>query len=520
MTVSPRRFSKIAVFSAWLCALSVPALAADSQVQFHPVKPWVGEALPGPGGTPVCSSRTEYNNGFVLQFASSARGLEMIAVNFRQNVFKDGQSYPVQIGIENGPARDVTAKARGGGQLNIPLSGDAAFLDALKNAPSLNLRIEDNDFRFFLVGFKDAFSNLTSCAPAAAAPSFESGKSGGAAAGLIVPPNTQGTALAPLPPPVVVPSPQGKIAADAAPSSAAPVPLMPAAPRQAPSRAADYARSESIFSSAQEGGEGAATRVRALSPPAAVKAEPASMPASTPANVSADMPAAVPANPVQPPPVSAKPIPAPVAAPKPSAPVEETIKWNTPPAAPASPPAPPVAESKTWRTPDPVVKREVVRQAPIDLTKSAAPDKAWDKQQGDREMAMKISELEQTVARLKQENAALDHDFKSTVSASAEEQTSISSSNWDLEKATMRYQEADREIKRLGLKLQQERASCNGDKKDLESMLFDPRVTDEKQMAKLADLEQQLAAAQQALTDQRIHYEERLKILESQATTR
>ncbi len=92
----------------------------------------------------------------------------------------------------------------------------------------------------------------------------------------------------------------------------------------------------------------------------------------------------------------------------------------------------------------------------------------------------------------------------------------MESGDWNLEKATMRYQEADRQLKQLGQKLQQERAQCRVEKKELETMLFDPQLTSENQLAKLASLEEQLAEAKMKLQDRERYFQEQLKVLKAQ----
>ena len=92
----------------------------------------------------------------------------------------------------------------------------------------------------------------------------------------------------------------------------------------------------------------------------------------------------------------------------------------------------------------------------------------------------------------------------------------LNSSDWNLEKATMRFQEAERQLATLGQKLQKERAQCKIEKKELEALLFDPQLTSEKQLAKLSSLEEELQRAQIEMKNQKMRYEERIKILENQ----
>ncbi len=69
----------------------------------------------------------------------------------------------------------------------------------------------------------------------------------------------------------------------------------------------------------------------------------------------------------------------------------------------------------------------------------------------------------------------------------------ISSADWNLEKATRRYNEAEREIRRLATELEQQRGQCSTEKKNIEYMLFDPKIADQQQISKLNELERELA---------------------------
>jgi hypothetical protein len=111
------------------------------------------------------------------------------------------------------------------------------------------------------------------------------------------------------------------------------------------------------------------------------------------------------------------------------------------------------------------------------------------------DLANQVSELSRKIAALEQENVALNGELKSALSESKQEVTSISNENWNLEKAAMRYNEAELQLKKLGQQLQMERAQCTTEKKELETQLFDPQITSQEQLARLADLERQLAEA-------------------------
>lgn len=112
----------------------------------------------------------------------------------------------------------------------------------------------------------------------------------------------------------------------------------------------------------------------------------------------------------------------------------------------------------------------------------------------------KIVELESAVARLQNENSSLNDELKQSIKESEGERMSVSSENWNLEQATMRFNESERQIRGLGEQIQKERAQCLMEKRDLETQLFDPQITSQEQLARLAELEQQLAAAQAKLS--------------------
>lgn len=132
------------------------------------------------------------------------------------------------------------------------------------------------------------------------------------------------------------------------------------------------------------------------------------------------------------------------------------------------------------------------------------------------QMRDKIRELEMEVSRLSTENQTLDKELKSNLKDAEDERLSVSSDNWNLERATMRYNEAERQLKRLGRQLQAARQQCTTEKQELETMLFDPQVTEQQQLAKLSVMEEELAKAKIELQNAQRRYEERIRILEGQ----
>lgn len=97
------------------------------------------------------------------------------------------------------------------------------------------------------------------------------------------------------------------------------------------------------------------------------------------------------------------------------------------------------------------------------------------------------------------DNMALSREIEELRRMQENGSLSVASGDVSLEKSTERYNEAEREIKRLGLLLEQQRSAHRAEKIELEKMLFDPAVTDKEQRRRLNELELQLAAAERQL---------------------
>lgn len=100
--------------------------------------------------------------------------------------------------------------------------------------------------------------------------------------------------------------------------------------------------------------------------------------------------------------------------------------------------------------------------------------------------------LKRDIEILTAKNIALERQLVGAKAELAAKKTAIESKGWNTEEATIKYQESERQIKRLGEQMSRERLSCQREKEDLEAQLFDPAVTEQKQLAKLSDLERQL----------------------------
>lgn len=113
----------------------------------------------------------------------------------------------------------------------------------------------------------------------------------------------------------------------------------------------------------------------------------------------------------------------------------------------------------------------------------------------------KIADLEVKLDAAKTDNSTLAKQLESLKVQQEDGRLSVVAGDWNLEQATKRFNEAEREIQRLGKQLEQERMSCNREKAEIEQMLFDPAVADQKQIQKLSQLEKDLDEANAKLKD-------------------
>lgn len=104
-----------------------------------------------------------------------------------------------------------------------------------------------------------------------------------------------------------------------------------------------------------------------------------------------------------------------------------------------------------------------------------------------------MRDLKAQLELIESENKGLKTQIANLQSENEKGQLKQAGGSWDLEQATRRYQESQREIRRLGALLEQDRAKCQQEKKDIEYMLFDPEVAKPAQITMLNSLEDQLA---------------------------
>jgi hypothetical protein len=441
----PQYFLALALTSA---AFFSPALAQAADIapelSFHSTKEWV---MQQEGKN--CSLQTTFNNGFILRFDGGPSWVDTLAVDFVQDIFTLDKSYEVKLDVPGVQTLKTKSTATTPRMLDISLRSHKDFFNALGKSSVLDLQIEKNNFRFYMTGFSKPVAAFEKCmsGKALADPLISAQAENYAVNDAVAleegTKNTLNTdAKAPYSPPDSTPKPA---------AVSEPEPTLPQDKPTKPQAAAPQAQAP-----------GFVPKNAALSPE-----KLAAMVAQQTGDIS-EMP-------------DVKEEPA-------LAPIEAKNVEAAPAVLPHEPLAEAPSEHENYSTPEMKVTKNSFR-AEADFRDEGLP--AGEKL-STADMA-RLAEMEELVQKLKAENIALNEEVKTSVSASEEERLSIASDNWNLEQATMRFNEAERQIKRLGQELQQERAKCEAEKKDLEASLFDPQITGQEQLAKLAALEQELA---------------------------
>lgn len=123
---------------------------------------------------------------------------------------------------------------------------------------------------------------------------------------------------------------------------------------------------------------------------------------------------------------------------------------------------------------------------------------------GAENIAETLEELQNKLEEVTQERNSLDTRLTKVLRDQEDQRMKISSSSWDLEKATQRFNEAEREISRLGTKIEQSQARCEREKKEIELLLFDPEIAKQAQIDKFKQLKQEVIFAKAQMEDARV----------------
>lgn len=436
--------------------------AQTSDVYFYPIRSWNVQNL----NKNKCSISNEFNNGFILEIGSDGTSINMLGLNLRQNVFDAGTKYDTNVSFPGSNSYPSKGESLNSEAIAIDLKKGKEIFKSMRDVGVLDLSLKDNNFRFYLTGFSSAAKIFEQC-----------------------------MGVVPSPAPI----------AEALPAQEFGEPIEEAK-RDLPPQSKKTSSAESKLKAQEE-----AQQNQNITKNDNYKTEPAD-------DLIADL-----KDFVTPPPQDTKPQAAIQEEALNSLPEkteriaqEENVENEI--ALPVEEPAQPkkIDLNFSEKTPEMKVNKTYYKKE-LDITDAPMLTKEISKISSQPPSftpnMTKIVALEKRIEILNRENTQLNRELERSLEASEKERLDISSNNWNLEQATMKFNEAERQIVRLGQQVQKERARCEMDKQELELMLFDPELTSQAQLARLSSLEKELASKNAELQELRLKYETKIRQL-------
>lgn len=150
-------------------ALAQGVMAGSGMPEFMMSSDWkIGpsgiEAVRGMRGTKLpCVMAGEYNNGFVVRFSGGNNEMLAMAVDFRQDIFRQGARYGAQLSVDGAASANITGSAFTPSILVFNLRQAGNIYGALAGARTMELSVGNNPMRFFLSNFNDGLQKLEAC---------------------------------------------------------------------------------------------------------------------------------------------------------------------------------------------------------------------------------------------------------------------------------------------------------------------------------------------------------------------
>ncbi len=150
-------------------ALAQGVVAGSGMPEFMLSSDWkIGpsgiEALRGMRGTKLpCVMAGEYNNGFVVRFSGGNNEMLAMAVDFRQDIFRQGARYGAQLSVDGGASANVTGSAFTPSILVFNLRQAGNIYGALAGARAMELSVGNNAMRFYLDNLNEGLQKLEAC---------------------------------------------------------------------------------------------------------------------------------------------------------------------------------------------------------------------------------------------------------------------------------------------------------------------------------------------------------------------
>ncbi len=161
------------VFLFSILLVSAPMAAAQLPGQtipeFLPSTPWIvgqtqlAQARGLKGVKLPCVMVAEYNNGFTMRLSGGGQKIMALAVDFRQDIFRQGARYPAVFKTDTGFIQSIKGSAFSPSILIFNMRDAQGFYGALSSASMLDVTIGQNQMRFVVSNIERGLSDLESC---------------------------------------------------------------------------------------------------------------------------------------------------------------------------------------------------------------------------------------------------------------------------------------------------------------------------------------------------------------------
>lgn len=472
-------------------ALVTPGLAQNA-ASLSPQKGWAVQKLKDSKGDDYCALSRPYSNKSVLTLARNNGDEYSLAVDLQEESLDSEKPYSVTLQPGPGQLRAYEVMPSSKSAFVVRLGADENFLDALTGSQNLRVQIGEQRYEYEVSEFPSGLNDLDACMTSGGKPAAkkekepvkevkaeEAPKASKAANILNAEPTSASrnfsakkmTAAAAMPAPAVeAAGKEIKQAVTIQPKEETPAPksvtaiMADDAPKAAASKVADAIEIKTAAKEAKEpihaeailnadAGDAKGSDIKTAKKVAAAKPTAAKKP-ETGMTPEPDMRANVPAR---------------------MATIDARAAMEL--------------EQREKEVSELRARNDQLRG---DLAR-AMSEKSVSASQSIAESKAQIAELEAKLAAARTDNQNLLNENERYKRLSEDTILGEAKGDWDLEQATKRYNEAEREIQRLALELDREKSSCQRQTAEIEQMLFDPAVADTQQRERLASLEQEIA---------------------------
>ncbi|PCH99511.1 MAG: hypothetical protein COB76_05560, partial [Alphaproteobacteria bacterium] len=127
-----------------------------------PTSGWSVNEVSADQGSAYCTLARQYEGDSVVTFARNVKGEGTIALNFQRDVFDVARSYPITLQAGN-VLRQYVIKPANNSAVIMRTSTDASLFEAMRDAGSLRVQIDNENFTIDLSGYADSLSKLNNC---------------------------------------------------------------------------------------------------------------------------------------------------------------------------------------------------------------------------------------------------------------------------------------------------------------------------------------------------------------------